>query len=737
MICLLCFSVGLLGDLHAETVKMNAVQILRSVLLKDVHAIDTGGLPGVLICDGENAFPLIMGKIGKAEMPVAAAARYEKGRIVALGHPGFYFKAVFEMADTGTFIRNAFRWTMQEGTTLLVFKNPSLIPALQELLGKEVQVCELKAWTQLSTNTATVVGYAEDIPARELDRVRAYLKQGGGFMTSAIGWGWMMATKKSVKDESQFNQLLNPAGLSVADGCLERTSEKGFAVKPIPAGATVLDALDMVIAGQPAKANWPQASATLCAQMTLLDDNNTSAIAKRFATLLESKAAGQIPTLQRPITEKDLAARLKLIAFQSAWQQNPLQNWGAAPAASSYPGIVSNDVPRVTKTLTIPLSVPKWHSTGLFASAGEPITVILDSGAEQKKLKLRIGSTTCDNTRHAKWVRAPKVDVEIQLTAQTTTCSSPFGGLVYVVVPEEMKGDERTATVTIRGCSQAAWFKVGRDSLSDWEPIRAAPAPYGEIESKNIIFTLPRSLLLTLDDPVALLKFWDDVLDQDAKLAALPATRRFAERIVPDHQLCVGWMHSGYPIMINHVTAKDVINLDVLKIKGDWGLFHELGHNHQNQDWTFQGTGEVTVNFFTLYCMEKICGLTPRQTRIGENQPLKSGTPRAYVEWLNNNKPYETWKREPFLALEMFVRIQEAYGWEAFEKLFAEYRQLPDDQRPTSDLEKRDQWCKRLSRLTGENSASVFDSWNIPISDDARAACAQYPAPKDARLFAK
>jgi Peptidase M60, enhancin and enhancin-like/N-terminal domain of M60-like peptidases len=736
LLLLLCLSFGYWGDAHAETGTTNAVQILRSALLKDVQAIDTGGIPGVLICDGEHAWPLIMGKINKAEMPVACAASYERGRIIALGHPGFYSKAGFEMADTATFMRNAFRWTLQDNKTILVFKNPSLIPVLQALLGKEVQVSELKDWGQLSTNTATVVGYAEDIPAREIERVRSYLKQGGGFMTSAIGWGWMMSTKKSVKDESRFNQLLNPAGLSVADGCLERSSEKGFAVKPIPAGATVLEALDMVAAGQPAKANWTQASATLCAQMTLLDDQNTSPIAKRLTALMESKAANKVPTLQRPVTEKDVAARLKLIAFQSAWEQKPLQHWSAAPAASSYPGIVSNDVPRVPKTLTIPLSVPKWHSTGLFASAGEAITVILAPGAEQKKLKLRIGSTTCDNTRHAKWVRAPKVDVEIPLTTETTTCSSPFGGLVYVVVPEQMKGDERTATVTIRGCSQAAWFKVGRDTLADWETLKAAPAPYGEIEGRNIILTVPRALLQTVTNPVALMKFWDDVADQDAKLAALPTTRRYPERIVSDDQLCVGYMHAGYPIMYHTPTAQELVNLDELKTNGSWGFFHEIGHNHQNPDWTFQGAGEVTVNFFTLYCMEKICGLTPRQTRIGENQPLKSGTPRAYAEWLKNGKPYETWKREPFLALEMFVRIQEAYGWEVFEKLFAAYRQLPDDQRPKSDLDKRDQWCTRLSRLTGENVASVFESWNIPISDEARKVCAQYPKPKDTRLFA-
>lgn len=706
-------------------------QIIRDAVLKEVTAIESSGIPGVLLCEGGNSTPLVMGKLGKAAMPVAVAAQYEKGRIIALGHPDFYSASSFKKSDTGTFMRNAFQWTLQGKTTVLVFKNNALIPALQALLGADIKVAELKEWSQLSSTTGALVGYAEDIPEKELEPVRTYLKHGGGFMTSAIGWGWMMVSKKSVKGESRFNRLLNPAGLYVADGLLDRTSDAGFAVQPIPAGATVLEALDIVAAPEASKASFAQAGATLCAIKTLLDESETSVIGKRLAALMQSDAASKVPTTKNPIKESDIAARLKIIDFQSAWQSKPLQQWKAAPAAASYPGTVDKSIPRGTQRLSINLDVPKWHSTGLFASAGEPVTITLQPGCEKMKLRLRIGSTTCDNTRHGQWSRAPKVDIEIHLTNLTTIASSPFGGLVYVVVPDSVQSDERVIDITISGACKAAWFKVGRDSLAAWATITNAPAPYGEIESNKIILTVPRSQLAALADPVALMKFWDDVADLDAKLTALPAARRYAERLVGDDQLCAGWMHAGYPIMIPNVTTKDLVNLEGLKAKGDWGFFHELGHNHQNGDWTFEGTGEVTVNFFTLYCMEKMCGLPPRQTR------MKNEATASYKKWLANNKPYDTWKRDPFLALEMFVRIQQAYGWEAFEKLFAEYRQLPESERPKNDLQKRDQWCTRLSKVTGENIASIFDSWNIPISEDARKICATYPAPKDARVFAK
>ena len=714
---------------YSNAASSDLTQDVRASLLKDVRSIDSSGIPGVLACEGGQSIPLVMGKIGKAEMPVAVAAQYEKGRIIALGHPDFYSEGAFKKADTATFMRNGFRWTMHGQLTVLVFKNNGVIPALQNLLGANVQVLELKNWSQLSTTTGTLVGYAEDIPEKEIERVRSYLKQGGGFMTSAIGWGWMMVSKKSVKSESRFNHLLNPAGLYVADGLLDRTSSSGFDVKAIPSGATVFEALDIAASDKPDKASIAQASATLCTIKTLLDDNDTRTIAKRINAFMQSESASKVPTKQNPVREADIAARLKLIAFQSAWLTKPLQKWPASPAATNYPGTVSKNTIRATKTIAINLDVPKWHSTGLFASAGEPITVTLPPGAENMKLRFRIGATTCDNTRHGQWSRAPKVDVEVPLTTPTTTFASPFGGLVYVVVPDPVKGEVRTVQVTVSGACKAAWFKVGRDSQADWEKIKTAPAPYGEIESSKVILTVPREQLLTLDDPVALMKFWDDVADLDAKLTVVPATRRYAERLVSDDQLCAGWMHAGYPIMIPNVTAKEIVNLELLKTKGDWGFFHELGHNHQNHDWTFDGTGEVTVNFFTLYCMEKMCGIPPRQTR------MKNEATRAYTEWLKNNKPYDAWKSDPFLALEMFVRIQQAYGWETFEKLFALYRMLPANQHPKNDLQKRDQWCTRLSSVTGENIASIFDSWNIPISEEARRICATYPKPKDTRVF--
>ena len=66
------------------------------------------------------------------------------------------------------------------------------------------------------------------------------------------------------------------------------------------------------------------------------------------------------------------------------------------------------------------------------------------------------------------------------------------------------------------------------------------------------------------------------------------------ERVVSDKQAAAGYMHSGYPI-VTHLDVCElncgtcILNLEKMKSVGNWGLFHEIGHNMQRSEWTFDG----------------------------------------------------------------------------------------------------------------------------------------------------
>ena len=102
---------------------------------------------------------------------------------------------------------------------------------------------------------------------------------------------------------------------------------------------------------------------------------------------------------------------------------------------------------------------------------------------------------------------------------------------------------------------------------------------------------------------------------------------------------------------------------------------------------------------------------------------LAGGSPAA----VSAGADFNEWKRKPFLALLMYMQVREAFGWDAYKQIFAEYRDLPKDQRPKDDAEKRDQWLVRLSRTVGRNLGPFFETWGVPTSEQARASIADLP----------
>ncbi len=88
---------------------------------------------------------------------------------------------------------------------------------------------------------------------------------------------------------------------------------------------------------------------------------------------------------------------------------------------------------------------------------------------------------------------------------------------------------------------------------------------------------------------------------------------------------------------------------------------------------------------------------------------------------------FELWKREPFLALIMYAQMQQEFGWDAYQQVFATHRALPDAERPKSDGEKRDQWMVRFSRQVGRNLGPFFEAWGVPTSQAARDSIAGLP----------
>ena len=393
------------------------------------------------------------------------------------------------------------------------------------------------------------------------------------------------------------------------------------------------------------------------------------------------------PSARLPVWENKPVARLAATLFSLEHLRTPPESVRAHPAAVDFPGPVPNDAPRITRSLTIDTDIPRWHSTGLYAAPGELITVAVPAmAAESGGFHLRIGAHSDGIWERPEWTRMPEISRRFPISSTKTLVANAFGGLIYVEVPEGANLGH--IKVEIEGGVAAPLFVLGETDLAEWrDEIRHAPAPWAELAGRNMIVTTDAREVRGLDDPTAVVRAWDRALDLSAELAAWPAQERASpERFGVDRLISVGYMHAGYPLMAHLGQQSNLVNAGHLTSECNWGFYHEVGHNHQVADWTFDGTVEVTVNLFTLYVYEFLCGIP-----VAENRRGSAAFRAKQMSRYDFDKPdFEQWKREPFLALVMYEQLQQAFGWDAFRQVFAKYRSLPEAERPKSYDEKRD-----------------------------------------------
>lgn len=691
-----------------------------------------GALPGSVVAFGDDAFPVLLASAGGVKrVPLAAAARWGKGRALVIAHDAFTAAGTFAQADSGRFLENALRWTAAAGgkKTVRVGTLGTDLGAVLTPRGFEIRRLDGAGWTSRIRDVDVVVLAGSNPSTDERADLSKFVTGGGGLVASMCPWGWMQVTRAADLGSSGLQALVLGAGLAFTEATVEKTGAKGYVVMGAPGTAFHAErAIDLLVATAGKKATGPELlQASLVAQqaITVLPPDEKR-LRGRVKTLLRDRAEHLVPTEREP-----LRADRPLDRFLLAAQIGELARAGgktipAHPAAATFPGLPPAGAKEVRTAVEVDLAVPGWHSTGLYAAPGQEVAATVpavsaptEGKGAPPRLALRIGCHRDTLWHLDAWPRVPDITVEKTFDDAGATLACAFGGPVYVVVPEGATG---RATVTIAGAVEAPRYVLGVTTKEAWAKSRRAPGPWAELGSSKVILSVPSDRIRDLADPEPLMRFWDRVLDADADLAGIPQDRPRPERYVADVEISAGYMHSGYPIMTHLDAAARMVDVDLLQSKGDWGLFHEMGHNHQQPEWTFDGTTEVTCNLFALYVLQHVCGLK----EVGGHEALSERAKKA-ADHVRAGAKFSTWKADPFLALAMYVHLIEGFGWEPFRSVFAAYRRLAPKERPVSEEAKRDQWMTRMSRAVGKDLGAFFEAWGVPTSVAARATIADLP----------
>lgn len=716
-----CLLAGLVLTLTPAT---GGAQSAREDLLDGVREIAAPGSPGSIAVYAPGAEAIVVGKAGAGgRAAVVAAGKLGRGRVVAFAHDGYFSTDQLAKGDTGRLVANAARWASGGKKTPRVgVVHPDSMAKFLD--GEGLATARVSANDPLDGVDVLVLTPSGMDPSRA-EQVRAFVQAGGGLLAAATGWGWQQGSRAPMADFIG-NRMLAGAGLAWTDGFAGRTSNQGFstdrALSPFLNASVALDSLKK--GRQPDADDFAAGLESILLTLRSIPPADSRFRADVVKTLKGLRGVDLVPTSKSPATTKDMLRRFAIGLETAVAEAAPVDEVRAVAASADFPGPVDPKAKRVTRKGTINLSVPRWHSLGLYAPPGGKVTITGPDAIGSLKLAARIGCHTDGLWHHQSWERLPEISRRFPIEGPRTVVASATGGMLYIEVPDD--APHENLQLTIAGAVEAPLFLLGETKPADWKTIRNRPAPWAELGGRNLIFTVPSDLARRVDDPESLMKFWDEVVaDQDALASSPP--RRSPERIVVDRQISAGYMHSGYPIMCP-IDDSAVTALDLAKLRagGSWGHFHELGHNHQNGDWTFDGTGEVTNNVLAVHVFDKVLGL-PYDSG---HEAIRGKEMRAkrIQEHLAKGAPFDAWKNDPFLALMMYLQLYEGFGWGPFERVFAEYPKISRDDRPKTDDAKRDQWMVRFSRAVGKNLGPFFQTWGVPISQAARDSIQDLPS---------
>ena len=712
---LACAVVGTSLLALSATVASEDYPALYQQLTEGIEQIELNGArPGTVNLLGRETFPLLQDRSGNVW---AAAGHVGEGKVFVAAHTLFLEDQ--HSASAHRILGHLLAW-MNHGETS---GRAALIGG-----GGARAVLQGLDWEVVGADQEADVIVINGAPALDDYRRRElaeFVRQGGGLLVIGTPWAYDDDARDGI------NQLIVELGLRWGGGTIEVRREvvRVPAEAPDPvanphvAMARLTELLEDANADH-ANADW----ATLGNAVAQLPPAELRPLVDR----LGARVGDLIPSRENPLQRGEHDRERALVQLQqSLIQQLPVDQVTAHPAAAVFPGSVPDDAERVTSTVTIDGDAPPWdpgrtpsnprapyiRGTGLYAAPGETVRVTVPERVVGEGLRVRVGMYGRDISRLDRWQRWPAQLGTFAIDQATIEIADAFGGLINLEVPQGSGLGE--FEITIEGAVAAPTFVLGRDDPGQWPALREAPAPWGQVESRRLILTVPSEVLRGVDNLIEVLEFWDSVMDANADLAAIARDRPRKEWICTDVQLVAGYMHSGYPIGVHTAQAADLFDMERMRSRGDWGFFHELGHNHQHVDWLLPGTIESSVNLWSVYIMEEILGI-PRNEAHGS---LRDGQPesrwRAYVE---AGKPLSDW--QVWLALDYYLQIEQEFGWQAFKDVFAAYQEIPDDQRPRNDREKFDLWLVKLSQAVGRNLTDFHAAWNLPMSDDAKAKVA-------------
>lgn len=365
---------------------------------------------------------------------------------------------------------------------------------------------------------------------------------------------------------------------------------------------------------------------------------------------------------------------------------------------------------------------------GRFVRKGETVNITASGFPEDYYLAAMVGFRPMWGSQQGQQ--------EVALDVGQTQFVAEQSGPLYFefTTPDGAAAKPTRVRLTVVGGQALPLYVDGRMDADDWQAELSAHAraPFVQLLGDRALITLPVAVhaQAPIDDPAATFTVINEMLDLQDELAGFdgssPRDRRSPLRqhylvdfrvSAKDRESFYMYATDGFIGMLADNTAELT---DPAALRQRWGIWHETGHTHQQNSWTWEALTEVNVNLFSLYVQEAF-GEESTLARSEDGEPSFLDKARVYLEGDVPDLLSEVAEDDDdgfFIRLVMFHQLKEAYGWDLFKDLHKHFRAHPltDD---ASDQDKADAFVVAICELTGVDLRSFFESWGLRASAQA------------------
>lgn len=533
--------------------------------------------------------------------------------------------------------------------------------------------------TKHDNNTVRVWKCSQKLSMNSVDDLLKYVFEGGNLVLGVTPWGYLQIHGGSLETIPPY-VFLKKVGIYLTEGYIDMNNPARVEENIAPEAHTGRSLKDLADGALEPSSDITRAIASIpekdCAEVLM--------------ELGLCNIHCKPPTDQRPLDGKEMSrALLANVSLKRTCK--------VAPGVDHFPGNFSSPPPISCLELSIDSIFSEAHPVGAYLPAGGTLSIqALRGNLNGWRIQVGCHTDNLSHGNHKALKRWPDITVSCTLNDGTTEVSSSFGGSIYMWSPE----GKRSVTIFLRNVVLSPIYRHSED-IAEWPKSRQNPGLWADFIGQHIMISVPSREIRDLEDPGKVMEFWDSVVAIHNDLKGDDISMKKKEWIVPDVQPSCGYMHSGYPIITHMDVASKSAKNFLMRAPANameqdhWGFFHELGHNMQESAWTFQGTGEVTCNIFTLNAMHHLFGIAPWDHPWLQNQKNKMKS------YLAKGAAFQDWQRDPGVGLGIYAQLARDFGFKAYKTVFRQYK----EEKPvlSTEQEKIDHWVMTFSQVVKQN----------------------------------